>query len=549
MLKSLYIKDYAIIDELNIEFNEGFNVFTGETGAGKSIIVGALSYLIRGKADPSVIRSGAEKAIIEGVFSVEEYMKDALNEAEIDYDDDLIVRRVISRDNRNTIKINQCTVTLNYLIQLFDEHIDIHSQKDSQYLLNKKNHLKLLDQYAGNDQLNEDYQLKYKDYRNAVKEYEELVSHTYNDAELDYYRFDLDELEKAELDLNEEEELQKKENRYKSAEKYITSLNNALSLFDDDGGIKEKLSILTKEISIEDDTVEQVRQNIQNLYYSLDDEIEKLRSILGEFSDEDLNIEWIEERLYLYSRLKRKHGLDTEGLIAKKNELKQKIAFFEDRDFVLNEKKQEIDRLYALAMEAAQKLHDSRENKAKELENNIISQTEDLMLNNVRFHIQFDETELTQNGIDDVEFYISLNKGEELKPLRNVASGGEISRLMLALKTVFTSLSDTTMVIFDEIDTGVSGKTALAIGQKMAEISRNTQVLTITHLAAVAACADVHFYIYKQDDELNSKTGIRKLSHDEIINELAFISSTDNSESAIKAAEELYSTAQESVGR
>ena len=227
MLKSLYIKDYAIIDELNIEFDEGFNVFTGETGAGKSIIVGALSYLIRGKADPSVIRSGAEKAVIEGVFSVEDYMKEALDEAEIDYDDDLIVRRVISRDNRNTIKINQYTVTLNYLIQLFDEHIDIHSQKDSQYLLNRKNHLKLLDQYAGNETLNDEYRNRYKAYRDAAKEYDELVSHTYNDAELEYYRFDLDELEKAGLDQNEEEELQKKEHRYKSAEKYISEIGRA----------------------------------------------------------------------------------------------------------------------------------------------------------------------------------------------------------------------------------------------------------------------------------------------------------------------------------
>lgn len=549
MLKSLYIKDYAIIDELNIDFNEGFNVFTGETGAGKSIIVGALSYLIRGKADPSIIRSGAEKAVIEGVFSVEDYMKESLNEAGIDCEEDLIVRRVISRDNRNAIKINQCTVTLNYLIQLFDEHIDIHSQKDSQYLLNKKNHLKLLDQYACNNDLNREYQVRYRNYRNAEKEYEELVNHTYNDAELDYYRFDLDELEKAELDLNEEEELQKKEMRYKSAEKYITSLGNALSLYDEDGGIKEKLNMLTKEISIDDDAIGEIKGNIQNLYYSLDDEIEKLRSILDEFSDEDLNIEWIEERLYLYSRLKRKHGLDTEGLVAKKNDLRKKISFYEDREFVLNEKQKELEQLKAMALEAAQKLHDSRSQKAKELEKDITVQTEDLMLNNVKFVIRFDETDLTGNGIDDVEFYISLNKGEELKPLRNVASGGEISRLMLALKTVFTSLSGTTMVIFDEIDTGVSGKTGLAIGQKMAEISRNTQVLAITHLAAVAACADVHFYIYKEDDEQNSKTGIRKLSYDEIINELAFISSTDNSESAIKAAEELYHTAQESVGR
>ena len=262
MLKSLYIKDYAIISELLIDLSNGFNVFTGETGAGKSIIVGALSYLIKGKADTSIIRTGCDKTIIEGVFTIEDYMKQSLDEAGIDYDDELIIRRIISKDNHNTIRINQCSVTLNYLSDLFNEHIDIHSQKDSQYLLNKKNHLKLLDKYASDNEMLNQYKAKYDEYRNVLKEYEELINNTYNESEIDYIRFDLNELDEAKIDIDEENELLSNEKRYKSAEKYITSLSNAIGLYDSDNGISERLSTLLKELNIDDDKLNTIKSEI-----------------------------------------------------------------------------------------------------------------------------------------------------------------------------------------------------------------------------------------------------------------------------------------------
>lgn len=545
MLKSLYVKNYAIIDELNIDFNSGFNVFTGETGAGKSIIVGALSFLIRGKADTSVIRTGQDKAIIEGIFSIEDYMKDSLKENDIDFDDELIIRRVISKDGHNSIKINQCSVTLNYLVDLFDEHIDIHSQKDSQYLLNKKNHLSLLDRYCDNSDLLSEYKDKYSIYTKVLSEYNELLNNTYNESELEFINFDYKELCDANLNVEEEITLQDKEKRYKSAEKYITTLTNSIGLFDEDNGVKQNLKLLIKELNLDDKDIEQTRTNIENLYYSLEDEVSKLRSILSSFTDDDLDINKIEERLYVYSKLKRKHGLDVQGLIDKQNKLKDKIKFFENKDVVLKEKKDSVDKLYNECLTIANKIHEIRSSKAKQLEKDIIKQTEDLMLNNVQFNVKIDKVDINANGIDNVEFYVSLNKGEDLKPLKDVASGGEISRLMLALKTIFTSLSDCVLAIFDEIDSGVSGKVGLAMGQKMKSISKNTQVLAITHLAPVAACGDAHYFIYKQDNSEASATHIKQLNKDEIINELASISSTDTSDKAIAAAKELYKLAQE----
>ncbi len=547
MLKSLYIKNYAIIDELELDFSDGFTVFTGETGAGKSIIVGALSCLIRGKADPSVIRDGTDKAIIEGVFSIEPYMHDTLKEADIDFDNELIVRRVISRDNHNSIKINQCSVTLSFLTDLFGEHIDIHSQKDSQYLLNKKNHLLLLDRFTKDSKLLEEYQDSYRRYRDAVKEYEDLENNSYSKTDLEFYQYDLKELLDAGIDIDEESQLEEKERRYKSAEKYVTLLNQAIDLSEGDGGIGEKTDSLIRSLNADDAEISTIRDRIRDLYYSFGDEIGKLRKILSQYTDEDLNIESIEERLYAYSKLKRKHNTDAPGLLKKIDELKEKIAFFEDREAVLAEKKKKIEELRQISMDLAQQLSSARKQKAFQLEELITENAKELMLPNALFRIVFNDTELNLNGIDDVEFFVSMNKGEEPKPLKNVASGGEISRLMLSLKTVFTSLSETSLVIFDEIDTGVSGKVALSIGKKISEIARSVQVLCITHLAAVAACAKHHFYIYKTDTSSYSNTCVRKLEGKQIIEELAMISSSEISDNSMKAAGELYATAQDLV--
>jgi len=542
MLKSLNIKNYAIINELNIDFDAGFSVFTGETGAGKSIIIGAINYLLGGKADSSIIRSGQDKAIIEGIFDVEEYMKDILNGADIDYDNEIIVRRVISNDNRNSIKINQCSVTLQFLTELLNNSIDVHSQKDNQYLLTKKNHITLLDRYCENNDLLNEYLLKYIEFKNASNEYIALLNTTYNDSELEYYRFDYDELVDAKLDIDEENKLTEQEKRYKNSEKYINVLSDAINSYEGDGCIKDQLNSLYHNLGINDEQITSVKDNIENIYFNLNDEIDRLKDILLGINDEDLNIEYIEQRLYLYSKLKRKHSTDTEGLIKLIDEYKLKIAFFDDKDRVLKEKKDIVDKLKHEALQIANKLHEIRIDKAICLKKDIETQCEDLMLQNINFKVMFNEIDLNEHGIDDIEFYLSVNKGTDLKPLKNVASGGEMSRLMLALKTIFSHLSNCSTVIFDEIDTGVSGKVALAMGKKMRDISKDVQTISITHLAPVAACADYHFYIYKNND---SNTRVKRLKDKEIIEELASISSTETSENAIQAAEELYKLAQQ----
>lgn len=548
MLKSLRIKNFAIIDDIQIEFEKGFNVFTGETGAGKSIIVTALSYLFKGRSDSSLIRNCYDKAIIEGVFLIDDKnLKDELFKQDIDMEDEIIVKRVIDKDNHNSIKINESSVTLNYLTDLLSKYVDIHSQKDSQYLFNSSNQLQLFNRYCNfNDKLNE-YANLYREYKKINDEYDDLLNNVYNQREIEFFKYDLQELEDAKLDINEEEGLIEKEKLLKSREKYLGVLNNALAIYNNDGGLKESFYELINSLNIQDDEITTIKEKINSLYYDLQDELDKLDNILNKLSDSDLNMEQIEERLFTYSKLSRKHKTDTKGLIALLADLRAKVESFDNREYVIAEKQKQRDSAYNRAYKLAKEISDIRKAKAIELSKDIKKETDDLLLNNCLFKVDIKEKELGVNGIDSIEFLISMNKGEELKPLKNVASGGEVSRLLLALKAVFVRLSNTDLLILDEIDTGVSGKVGLMMGKKIAMIAKDCQVLCITHLASVAACANQHYYIYKEDIDGKTTTKIRQLDNKQIINELANISSSSDDENALLAAKDLYSKAQEEI--
>ena len=548
MLKSLRIKNFAIIDDIQIDFEKGFNVFTGETGAGKSIIVTALSYLFKGRSDSTLIRNGYDKAIIEGVFTIDDdSLKQELDNQDIEYDGELIVKRVIGKDNHSSIKINQSSVTLNFLSDLLSKYVDIHSQKDSQYLFNVSNQMIVFNRYCQIDGKLTEYQKLYDNYLKTKHEYDDLVNNTYNEREIEFFKYDLDELEKANLSLDEESKLEELEKQLKSKEKYLSVLNNTINIYKQDGGVSELLYELVNNLNISDEKIVSIKGNIDDLKYQLDDEVSKLEDILNSINDVDYNLEEIEERLYVYSKLSRKHKTDTKGLIDLLSDLKSKVASFEDRDRVIADKQKELDKAYLNAFKLAKEISDIRNEKAVILSRDIKKETDDLLLNNCVFKVDIKEKELSSNGIDAIEFLISMNKGEDLKPLKNVASGGEVSRLLLALKAVFVKLTNTDLLILDEIDTGVSGKVGLLVGEKIAKIAKNCQVLCISHLAMVAACASSHYYIYKEDVNSVTCTKIKKLDQEEIIKELANISSTSNDENALKAANDLYKKAQEEI--
>lgn len=550
MLKSLNIQNYAIIDDLTIDFNSGFNVFTGETGAGKSIIIGALSFLSNKRSDTSVIQTGKDKAIIEGVFSIEDNdidIKEKLKDNLIDYDNELIVKRVISKDGNNSIRVNGSTVTLSFLENLLKPLIDIHSQNDNQYLFQKKNHLSLLDKYSCNHDLLNEYKVLYDKYTKSKQEYDSLLNETYSESDLEFINYQLEELEKAELDSSEEEDLLEKERNYKLAEKYINNLSGALDLYNDSLGIKERMQSVLKELDIKDDRILEERSAIENLYYELDERINNIEKIYSSFDGANINIEKLEERLFVYSKLKRKYNKSTSELIEFIDELKQKVNLYKDKDVILLNKKKEVETLYNDAYKCAEKLSKVRKENSLKLSKAIDKEASDLMLNNVNFCIVIEDIELNKNGIDDVEFYISLNKGEDPKPLKSVASGGEISRIMLALKIIFTKLSDTKLIVFDEIDSGVSGKAALSIGQKMALISNNTQVITITHLAPVASCAKYHYYIFKETNDNVTRTNVKLLNLEQTYQELALMSNGSINKQSVEAAKTLFKKSQEMI--
>ena len=543
MLRTLYIQNFVLIKQLQLDFDSGMSVFTGETGAGKSIFIDAIGILIGGRFNTSMIRNGAVKCIIEGSFDVDEETAAKLEEMGLD-SEDLIITREFTDSGKTVNRINGRSVTAASIRDILNEKIDIHCQRDSQYLLNSRYHLNLLDQYCGNKQLLKEVSSAYSEYRKLQSEYDRLESSDYSAARLEITEYQLKELNSLKLKAGEDEEIEEQLKKAQAREKTAALVENTREMFTSDDGILTRLYEFTRntdgfgpfgEIS---GNIE----NIVNAYYSISDDYE---SIIGYFDSDDLSVEDIDalnSRLYELQRAKRKYNLDIDGLLALKKQLEEKLDSYSNREFTLKEAMKKADEAYKIYLSKASAISKIRQDKAVELELKVVEQLEDLNLENAVFKTSFSKGKDTASGNDDVEFLISMNKGMRLQPLADAASGGETSRLMLGLKTVFSSLQGTRLIIFDEIDSGVSGYVAFNMGLKMKEISRRCQVFAVTHLAPVAAFADHHFHIEKTQSD-TTVTDVVELDHDGRIHELAVLSSAAVTSSSLAAADELYQKA------
>lgn len=536
MLEHLYIQNFILIDQLELDFPVGFSAITGETGAGKSIFLDALSLLQGQKASSSMVSK--DKAIIEGSFSLEgnSPVSSFLKENGFDVEDSFTVTREILSSGKSTARVNRRIVPLSFLHTLLENQLDIHGQKDSAYLLQKMNHIYLLDKYGHFYHQKEEIKEAYENYKKVLEEKENFLNTQLKEEELDFYQFQLHELEEAHLKKGEEEELKNLEKQAKEAKK---SAQDYLSLFAYyDAEVSDSLYQTIKMT----DRLKGVEENLTKIHEAYENLVDGLESIRDQLNPDFLNedeINQVEERLFLIQRLKRKYGPRLEDVIHYQQDLAKKLAHYGEQEFYLKKINEKIAISFEIYSKKAQELSKKRQLAAKSLEKEVLQQLKDLELPAAQFRVLFRSIEGNLSGIDDVEFFVSMNKGEKLAPLTKVASGGELSRFMLALKVIFTKLQGIQTIVFDEIDTGVSGHVATAIGEKMALLAKDCQVFSVTHLAQVASLANHQFLVSKSVDHTHTQTKVHLLSQEERASELAYLFSGNRSEKAIEAAKEL----------
>ena len=532
MLQTLSIKQFAIIDELEIHFSDGLTVLSGETGSGKSIIIDAIGQLIGMRASSDYVRHGEKKAIIEGIFDIDEN-KDVihiLHNLDIEIDEDfLLVKREIFSTGKSICRLNNQIVTLQDLRKVMQELLDIHGQHETQTLLKQKYHLKLLDDYAEDKYLStkEKYQNVFNQYKSKTKELEELESADQALLQrLDLMKFQYEELEEASLKEGEIEQLEVDIRRIQNSEKLSMALNNAHVTLTDEHAITDRLYELSNHLeSIDDilpDKFSKLKEDIDQFYYTLEDAKHELYDEMSntEFDEQMLNE--LESRMNLLNNLKRKYGKDIYELITYKDKLQNEIAKIENYEESTSQLREEISQLYDEVMLKGKVLSRERRTVARTLRDHIVSEIQNLQMKDANLEISFQLLDKpTIDGIEFVEFLISPNKGEPLKSLNKIASGGELSRIMLALKSIFVQSRGQTAILFDEVDSGVSGQAAQKMAEKMRDIAEYIQVICISHLPQVASMSDHHLLISKASNDNRTTTQVKELENDDKIDEIA----------------------------
>ena len=532
MLQTLSIKQFAIIDELEIQFSDGLTVLSGETGSGKSIIIDAIGQLIGMRASSDYVRHGEKKAIIEGIFDIDN-SKDAiqvLQDLNIDIDEDfLLVKREIFSSGKSICRINNQTITLQDLRKVMQELLDIHGQHETQSLLKQKYHLQLLDDYAGEQysDLLSQYHGVFNQYKSKRKELEDLESADQALLQrLDLMKFQLEELTEASLKEGEVDQLETDIKRIQNSEKLSLALNNAHMTLTDENAITDRLYELSNFLNEINDIVPdkyvKLKEEVDQFYYTLEDAKHELYDEMTntEFDEQVLNE--LESRMNLLNNLKRKYGKDVSELIAYQGKLENEINKIENYEQSTSQLREEINDLYKQVIKVGNSLSAERRKVARELRDHIVSEIQNLQMKDANLEISFkplDEPNI--EGTEPVEFLISPNKGEPLKSLNKIASGGELSRIMLALKSIFVQSRGQTAILFDEVDSGVSGQAAQKMAEKMRDIAEYIQVICISHLPQVATMSDHHLLISKHTTEDRTTTQVKELENDDRIDEVA----------------------------
>lgn len=561
MILALSIKNIALIEEAEIKFEDGLNILTGETGAGKSIVIDSMMLLLGGRANKDIIRNGTQKATVEGIFLINSHrdlIHNILDEAGIEYeeDDTLIISRDITENGRNYCRVNGRIVPLSILNKLGTYLVDILGQHEHQFLLDNSKHMSILDNFQDKDffrikNMIEDLLEKYNSLNNKLKEFN--LDDKEKISRIDLLKYQINEIESANIMPGEEDDLIEKRNILMNSEKLFNYMNESYSLLykgiGDNASIIDTLSTVLKNLDTSfriDKKLEKLKDMVESVLYTLEDCSLQIRDYVENIDFNADNLNEIEKRLDLLNNLKRKYGRTIEEIIKYKEEKNDELLKLLNAEKEINKLNEKKEKIMAKIKELSDELHLKRRNVADFLEKKISTVLSELNMPNTIFKVDIRKKDVpNENGMDDVEFLISTNIGEPLKPLEKIASGGELSRIMLALKTILADFDGISTLIFDEVDTGISGKAAQAVAEKIALISRNHQVICVTHLPQITSMADAHYKITKEVNKDKTYIKIEKLNYEGKIKELSrIISGSIMTDTTYNHSKELIDLAQ-----
>ena len=549
MLLEISIKNFAIIEAISLNFEKGMTVLTGETGAGKSIIIDAMNMMLGARATTDVIRHGALKAEIEGLFSIENSLplQDIFDEQGIDLGDEIIIRREILQNGRSVSRVNGQMVNLSVLRAIGQHLVDIHGQHDQEELMRPQLHIQMLDEFGDSDflELKQSYQTNFDTYRLMRKQLLEIKKNQEeHKARIEMLEFQMAEIESAALQPGEDLKLNQERDKLLNHKNIADTLTNAYTMLDNEefSSLANVRSAMNDMESLEEYDAEyrEISTSLSESYYALEDVTKRLEDIIEDLDFDGNRLMQIESRLDLIHAITRKYGGNVDDVLLYFAKITEEYNLLTGNNLSSEDMEAELKHLEVSLVDLASKLASARHNLAQQLEIEIQQELKDLYMDKARFQVQFTKGKFSREGNESVEFYISTNPGEDFKPLVKVASGGELSRLMLAIKSAFSRKEGKTSIVFDEVDTGVSGRVAQAIAQKIHKIGQHGQVLAISHLPQVIAIADYQFFIEKISNEHSTVSTVRLLTVDERVEEVAKMLAGENvTEAALSQAREL----------